>query len=728
MPGTVIRPGMVSWASSRTLTEEEVDEAFECLADEPESALDRPLVFSEFTDKFAQTKPEHVASLRDLADRVQRRTAPSKAQLPWLKLARFGERRSSRGSLRHDANMLSIDGVEADYDAGVMRTDEAATLLRNADLAALIYTSPSHTPDKPRWRVLCPTSRPLPPAERGQLCARVNGVLRGVLAGESFTLSQSYYYGSVDQNPAHHVELVPGRFLDQAADLDAGAVGKPSLAKPNKPGTTAPAGTAAAGERARLNEVDLGEAITSGASYHEASTSLLGLWARRGVPLMEARARLERLFDAVSDTQRDVRWRDRRGDLDRILAGIYGKESAKRDQAAEALEGAALTEDGIALAFAAQYGDRLRYCHDEGKWYLWDGAIWRREGTRRAFDWARAVCREMAKKGLEQSKTLGKAVTAAAVERFAQADRAFAVTTETWDRDPMLLGTPGGTVNLDGGHLQDARRTDYITKAAAVTPISDGEFDPFLDCAIWLRYLEDTTGGDPGLIRFLQQWFGYCLTGRTSEHALLFIYGPGGNGKSVLINTLANILGDYATNAAMDILMASRFEKHSTDLAMLRGARMVMASETEEGRSWAEARIKAMTGGDRITARFMRQDNVQYTPQFKLTLVGNHKPVLHNVDDAMKRRFNIVSFERKPERPDPDLEAKLREEWPGILAWAIRGCVDWQANGLVRPGVVLQATAEYFAAQDTFQQWQEECSEARPALQQVGRGRSEASV
>src|SRR6266850_943776 len=140
----------------------------------------------------------------------------------------------------------------------------------------------------------------------------------------------------------------------------------------------------------------------------------------------------------------------------------------------------------------------------------------------------------------------------------------------------------------------------------------------------------------------------------------------------------------------METFTASLNDRHPTDLAMLRGARLVTASETEEGRAWAEARIKQLTGGDRIAARFMRQDFFQYSPEFKLLVIGNHKPTLHNVDDAARRRFNIVPFIFKPAKPDHKLEQKLLAEAPAILQWMIDGCLDWQNNGLIRPAVVLE--------------------------------------
>jgi putative DNA primase/helicase len=246
-----------------------------------------------------------------------------------------------------------------------------------------------------------------------------------------------------------------------------------------------------------------------------------------------------------------------------------------------------------------------------------------------------------------------------------------------------------------------------ITKQTGVAP-EDGEPGQ------WLTFLAQATAGDRALMRFLQQMAGYCLTGLTNEHALFFIYGPGGNGKSVFLNVLNFILGDYAATASMDTFTASKSDRHPTDLAMLNGARLVSASETEEGRAWAESRIKQLTGGDKISARFMRQDFFEFVPQFKLVIVGNHAPVLANVDEAAKRRFNIVPFTQKPERPDRQLEDKLRLEAGRILAWAIAGCKDWQENGLVRPEIVTSATADYFEDQDLFGQWLEERCDRAP--------------
>jgi putative DNA primase/helicase len=344
-----------------------------------------------------------------------------------------------------------------------------------------------------------------------------------------------------------------------------------------------------------------------------------------------------------------------------------------------------------------------------GKWYRWNGFVWSVDRKGIAFHWARELARQLSSSQDPRKRYITSRTSfARGVEKFAKHDPRVAVTSEDWDCDPFPLGTLGGTVDLRSGKLRVSRPDDGITKSTSVAP-SEGS------CWKWLAFLEEATGSDQELIRFLQQWCGYSLTGITREHALVFVYGPGGNGKSVFLNVITSIMRDYAATAAMDTFTASKSDKHPADLAMLRGARLVTASETEEGRAWAEARIKLMTGGDQITARHMRQNFFTFAPQFKLMIVGNHKPALHNIDEAARRRFNIVPFTVTPLVPDKDLEAKLVAESPAILQWMINGCLDWLTNGLIRPASVTAATNAYFSDQDLMAQWLEDCCE-------VGRG------
>jgi putative DNA primase/helicase len=362
-------------------------------------------------------------------------------------------------------------------------------------------------------------------------------------------------------------------------------------------------------------------------------------------------------------------------------------------------------DDALALAFTRKYGDHLRYVAAWGCWYEWTGRVWARDETVRVFDLARNICRSVAASCAKENvaKQIASAKTVSAVEKFARADRRHAAKVDQWDTDPWLLNTPAGAVDLKTGILRSHRPENHITKITAVAPRGE--------CPQWRRFLAQITKDDEGLQGFLQRAAGYSLTGSTREHALFFGYGTGGNGKGVFLNTLTGILGDYAAVASIDTFTSSTSERHPTDLAMLRGARLVTAQETEEGRRWAESRIKAMTGGDPITARFMRQDFFTYQPAFKLFIAGNHKPGLRSVDEAIRRRFNLIPFDVKipASERDPELPDKLKAEWPGILKWAIEGCLEWQRIGLSQPQAVAAATLEYFEAEDAFGQWLAEC-------------------
>jgi hypothetical protein len=288
---------------------------------EPLGPLDQPIAVTFFETFAADRKREEHYTMRGLANRILAVTAASKGQLPWLKLARFGDQRTDKNSLRHDTNVLAIGGIEVDYDGGGITIDEAVETLEKAGVAGMVYTSPSHSEDSPRWRVLCPTSMEMPGDRRHQLVGRLNGLFRGTLAGESFTLSQSYYYGSVRHNPSHRVELVDGSPIDEHDELDEIWIGKPNTA--SKPGQVDRSGPA--------DLHGLLSDIINGTSYHTATARIAGLFAKQRVPYMEAHRRLVEAMEAVPQAQRDQRWQSRYIDLDRTLEDIYGKEAAKRD-------------------------------------------------------------------------------------------------------------------------------------------------------------------------------------------------------------------------------------------------------------------------------------------------------------------------------------------------------------------------------------------------------------
>jgi putative DNA primase/helicase len=332
------------------------------------------------------------------------------------------------------------------------------------------------------------------------------------------------------------------------------------------------------------------------------------------------------------------------------------------------------------------------------------------DDTLHAFNRARYICREAASKANEPRvrMAVASANTVAAVERLAKADRRLAATTDQWDTDPLLLNTPEGILDLRTGEMRPARIHDYTTKITAIAPAGE--------CPTWLTFLCRVTNGDEELIAFLRRVCGYALTGITHEHALFFLYGTGGNGKGVFISTVTGILADYHKSAPIETFTASQSERHPTDLAGLRGARLVTATETDEGRRWAESKIKVLTGGDKIAARFMRQDFFEFVPSFKLIIAGNHKPGLRSVDEAIRRRFHLIPFSVTipPAERDRTYSEKLRAEWPGILSWMIQGCLEWQASGLQPPEVVKAATASYLEAEDGIATWIDECCQCDP--------------
>jgi putative DNA primase/helicase len=368
------------------------------------------------------------------------------------------------------------------------------------------------------------------------------------------------------------------------------------------------------------------------------------------------------------------------------------------------------TDEALALSFAERHAKDLRYVAAWSRWLRWDGTRWQFDDTLHALDLARHICREVSSSCSKATlaAALASAKTVGAVVSLARSDRRLAATVDQWDADPWMLATPQAVVDLRTGKMRPHRPEDYLTKIAATA--AGGA------CPMWHSFLDKVTAGDCELQCFLQRMAGYALTGLTREHALFFLYGTGANGKSVFVNTISGVLGEYHRTAPIETFTVSNADRHPTDLAGLRGARLVTSIETEEGRRWAESKIKQLTGGDPVPARFMRQDFFEYTPQFKLAIAGNHKPQLRSVDEAMRRRFNLIPFTVTipPAERDLDFADKLKAEWPGVLQWMIEGCLAWQRQGLAPPNAVTAATAAYLEAQDAVAAWLDDQCDRNP--------------
>ena len=360
------------------------------------------------------------------------------------------------------------------------------------------------------------------------------------------------------------------------------------------------------------------------------------------------------------------------------------------------------SEEALALEFTEAHGRVLRFVAKWGRWMVWTGTAWQEDDRRTVFTRARTICRDAAQRANKKlRRTLASAKTRAAVVSLAADDARTIAVIDQWDADPWLLNTPGGTIELKTGELREHRADDYLTKLSAVAP------DPNQPTPLWTAFLQRVTGDNTELQAYLQRVAGYLMTGVTYEHALFFLHGDGGNGKSVFVSTLTGIVGDYHRPVPMDALMTTRNEKHPTELAGLLSTRVASAIETQQGRNWDEPKVHMLTGGDKITARLMRQDFFDFVPQFKLLIAGNHKPGLRSVNEAIRRRLHLIPFTVtiSTEERDKQLADKLKEEWSGILVWMIEGCRQWQREGLAPPAVVTDATQGYLEAQDMLSEF-----------------------
>ncbi|MDP9373602.1 MAG: phage/plasmid primase, P4 family, partial [Chloroflexota bacterium] len=382
-----------------------------------------------------------------------------------------------------------------------------------------------------------------------------------------------------------------------------------------------------------------------------------------------------------------------------------------------------LTDDGNARRLVARYGHLFRHCPKWGKFLAWDGRRWRVDDTgavmRLAKQTARALLREAAdipddaaSRGLTRwAQTSQSRTRLEAMVELAKSEPGVPVEPDQLDADPWLLNVENGTLDLRTGDLRPHDRADLITKLAPVA------FDPDAAAPTFDHFLARIFDNNQRLIGFVQRSVGYALTGDTREQAAFFWFGGGANGKSTLAKLLLDLLGDYARQTPTETLMAKRGEGIPNDVAVLKGARLVAATETDEGRRLSESLLKQMTGGDRIAARFMRAEWFEFTPQFKIVLSGNHRPQIRGTDDGIWRRIRLVPFAVQiPEAErDERLPERLRAELPGVLAWAVRGCLAWQRDGLAAPPEVTAATSAYRGEMDVLAQWLVECCALDPA-------------
>jgi putative DNA primase/helicase len=375
-----------------------------------------------------------------------------------------------------------------------------------------------------------------------------------------------------------------------------------------------------------------------------------------------------------------------------------------------------LTDLGNARRLVHRHGRNLRYCWLWRKWLVWDGKRWVKDDTGEVYRLAKETVSSIYQEAAaapndETRKEIGKHATrseaGARIKEMVDLARSdVPVMPDELDASPDLLNTESGTIDLRTGELREHRREDLITKIAPTT------YGPDAAAPTWEAFLERVLPGED-LRAFVQRAVGYSATGDTSEQCMFINHGGGANGKSTFQEAIAAALGDYAMRAPTEMLLAKRSDGVPNDVARLKGARFVSASETEEGRRLAESRIKDLTGQDTITARFMKAEWFDFAPTHKLWLSTNHKPEIRGTDAAIWRRIRLVPWAVTipPAEQDKKLPIALRHELAGILAWVVRGCLQWRREGLQAPDEVRKATGEYRAEMDVLAGFLVECCE-----------------
>jgi putative DNA primase/helicase len=389
------------------------------------------------------------------------------------------------------------------------------------------------------------------------------------------------------------------------------------------------------------------------------------------------------------------------------------------DQSSDELAGdlAALgeTDTDNAQRFARRFGTKAMHTRGRG-WLVYNGQRWLSDDRGQAIELAKEAARLIADEAqhltvdsarAKRGKFAEQSLAKGSLDKMLDlAKSLLAVDDKHLDAAPWLLNVENGTIDLQTGRREKHDPRDLLTKIAPVRANQKAK------CPLFKKFLRRITGSDAELALFIQKGVGYSLTGITTEQVLFFVYGQtGSNGKSTLVNLLRDMMGDYGLHTLTETLLVKQYDNNiPADLARLVGARMVTAIEANANRQLDEAKIKGMTGGDPITARFMRQDFFEYTPEFKLWLVANDRPRVRGTDSAFWRRVRAIplTIQIPASERDRDLPTKLRSEWPGILAWAVRGCRKWQTDGLPEPDAVRSATAEWKTEMDHLKRFMAE--------------------
>jgi putative DNA primase/helicase len=727
------------------------------------------ITYTVFPDELAKTCTQHTVDWPHLVHGMRHaREYPSKGAMPLIKLATFGELRSVGNALRHNPNMLAVHGVEGDYDGEQVTIEQAAERLTAAGIEAVLYSTPRHTPTAPRWRVLAPLHNPCEPSLRRELVGVLNAALGGILATESFTDSQSFYFGKV-AGAEYEARHVAGECLDDGPCFFF----EPQYL-PDDHGAARPARddfgrweTLASVTDETMSDV---RSAVRALSPHRAEPGNYPLWVAV-LQMLKSLEQAGRPADALAlahefsatgagyvAAEVDRKWQqlDPHSVTYKSLFAIAADDGWVNPRKAandpERPDGGRvdMTDSGNANALFEETRGDLRYIVERKCWMQWGGCAW-------TVDESGAIARRAGLHVAERYLTLAKRMEAeaenavgddrkrllkladsfrawamhcrnsAGLDRMfkeAARDDRFAVSVAQLDQDRWALGVANGVVDLRTGKLRDSSRDDFITKRSPYA------FKPDAQAPRWNTFSPEITGlpapgasftPRPDLATYLHRAIGYWATGAVNEHKMFVFSGAGSNGKSVLVDVLAEVLGPYCVLIPPDAMMSS---SHSADgerptpfARNLAGARLAFGSEAKEGQKLNAAWVKKQTGDAKLTARGLHENAFTFPVTHKLALLTNHEPRLDHMDDATRGRLHIVPFDMRWNRPglpsrdaslpdgDKHLMQKLMAEAEGILAWIVRGAVAYARDGLEPPAEVAAKTLDYFEQQDGFSQW-----------------------
>jgi len=643
-----------------------------------------------------------------------------------------------QGARRSLENVLDLCLIVLDFDDGALPED-MRKLWDELGLEYVIHSSWHNQlvkrsnnkvePAHPRWRAIFPLQRPMIARGWGKNYSRIAEYLApGAWCSACKNPNRVYWLPSAPNNDHTFAEHVPGRLFDPD---EAPAIEEVEQPEPENEGNED-------GDKDRLQD----------ALDHIPSDDY-DVWLRVGMALKfslgdKGKAvwdKWSKDADNYDEEEIDKKWvsfkevaedKVREGTIYRFAMQNGWQPPLKSvDGGGEKRENVSLdgelskllrTEADNAERLFRRYGTAIRYLSQSKRWLVWDGARWENDQSGRIFEAAKASNRAILKEAYKlpddqisaHTKWAVKSLSANNIRNTLSLTQSLVpISPGDLDSDPMLLNLDSGTVDLTTGEQRPHKRSDMVTKLA---PIS---YDPTASCERWESFLDVVTGGDAELQAFLQRAVGYTLTGDISEQCLFLCYGTGANGKSVFLSTLRTLMGEYARQADFNTFLEIKTDGPRNDLARLHGSRLVTAAEPDPGKPLAESVIKSLTGDDTITARFLYGENFEFDPAFKIWLAANHKPRIRGQDEGIWRRLKLIPFTVMIPKEDRDkhLSQKLRDELPGILSWAIDGCLSWQQSGLKTPQAVVEASREYREEENILGDFLAQCCVELPTLE-----------